>query len=88
MGAKEREALGPGSHSAKNGNGGGMRPSSGPMGPRAAPIALGLACSARLPYNASREFCFRARWKSSLAVSTGRNPARARDPAFAQADPV
>ena len=27
-------------------------------------------CAAAVAYNVPREFCFRARWKSSLAVST------------------
>lgn len=47
------------------------------------PIPQGLARRRGFFYNASREFCFRARWKSSLAVSAAADTSRpqARDPA-------
>ena len=44
------------------------------------PMVLGVARAARVAYNVPLEFCFRARWKSSLAVSTAA-PLRAGKPA-------
>ncbi len=55
-------------------------------------MAPGVARTAAVAYNVPREFCFRARWKSSLAVSTAGTARAARKPATllreSQADPV